>query len=297
VKFFALAILFALPAHAELTKEQYMEQLRALNASLHWKQGEIPLHNGLAVLKLSPKFHYIDHADTVKVLQAWGNKNVGETLGMIFPSDAGPFDREHWGVLIQYSDDGHVKDDDAKSVDYTKLMTDMQAAVKKEDETRKEQHEPQVELLGWATPPKYDDATHKMFWAKELRFEGETENTLNYNIRVLGKEGVLVLNAIATMKQLPLVQKETPELLTQVEFGPGNRYDDFKPGVHKLAGYGLAGLVAGGLVVGTAAKFGIFKILITALLALKKFLVVGVVAAAAGVKKFLKKHRDATKVG
>ncbi|MGZ3655850.1 MAG: DUF2167 domain-containing protein, partial [Bdellovibrionota bacterium] len=105
----ALALLFSPHARAELTKEQYMEQIRALNASLQWKQGEVALHNGLATLKLSPKYRYLDHANTVKVLQAWGNKNVGDTLGMIFPSDVGPFDRDHWGVLIEYADDGHVK--------------------------------------------------------------------------------------------------------------------------------------------------------------------------------------------
>jgi uncharacterized membrane-anchored protein len=36
-----------------------------------------------------------------------------------------------------------------------------------------------------------------MYWAKEINFGGDSENTLNYNIRVLGRKGVLLLNFIA----------------------------------------------------------------------------------------------------
>jgi uncharacterized membrane-anchored protein len=35
-----------------------------------------------------------------------------------------------------------------------------------------------VTLGGWAEPPSYDKATHKMYWAKELAF-GTGEHTLN----------------------------------------------------------------------------------------------------------------------
>lgn len=45
--------------------------------------------------------------------------------------------------------------------------------------------------MGWAEPPSYDAPAHKMYWAKDLLFSGNTEHTLNYNIRILGRRGVL----------------------------------------------------------------------------------------------------------
>ena len=29
-----------------------------------------------------------------------------------------------------------------------------------------------MELVGWAAPPRYDKATHKLYWAKELKVDG-----------------------------------------------------------------------------------------------------------------------------
>src|SRR5205814_4303057 len=113
-----------------------------------------------------------------------------------------------------------------------------------------------MELIGWAAPPRYDKAAHKLYWAKELKFSGETGNTLNYNIRVLGRRGVLVLNAVAAMLQLPEIEKNTPKILAAIDFNPGNRYADFSEASgDKVASYGIAALVAGGV----AAKLGLFK--------------------------------------
>jgi len=48
-----------------------------------------------------------------------------------------------------------------------------------------------------------------------------------------------------------------------------------------VAEYGIAALIAGGL----AAKAGLFKVLLGALIALKKFIVLGLVAAAAFLRR------------
>ena len=74
-----------------------------------------------------------------------------------------------------------------------------------------------------------------------------------------------------------------------VDFNAGNRYADYKPGTDKVAAYGLAALVAGGI----AAKAGLFKGLIVALIALKKFVIIGVIAAVALVKKLLSRKPPA----
>jgi uncharacterized membrane-anchored protein len=66
-----------------------------------------------------------------------------------------------------------------------------------------------------------------------------------------------------------------------VNFTPGNLYEDYKPGVDKIASYGLAALIAGGI----AAKAGLFKWLIAGLIAFKKVIPVAVVALFALFKR------------
>ena len=136
-----------------------------------------------------------------------------------------------------------MKDDDATKINYDDLLKEMRAGTKASSAEREKQGYPSIELVGWATPPRYDAAAKKMYWAKELKFGDSPENTLNYDIRVLGRRGVLVLSAVAGISQLADIEAATPMLLGAVDFQEGHRYTDFKPGTDKVATYGLAALV------------------------------------------------------
>jgi uncharacterized membrane-anchored protein len=110
---------------------------------------------------------------------------------------------------------------------------------------------------------------------------------LNYNIRMLGRHGVLELNAIAAIDQLPEIEQQTPQILGMVDFKEGHRYADFDPKIDKVATFGIAALVAGGLI---GAKLGFFKLFWVFLIAAKKFIIIGVIAAVAFFKKLLKRE-------
>jgi uncharacterized membrane-anchored protein len=56
----------------------------------------------------------------------------------------------------------------------------------------------------------------------------------------------------------------------------------------KVAKYGIAALVAGGVAV--AAKAGMFKVLLVGLLAAKKFVILGVIAVWAFIKKLFSRR-------
>jgi len=105
---------------------------------------------------------------------------------------------------------------------------------------------------------------------------------------MLGRKGVLELNAIASADQFNEIDAQTPQILGMVNFTEGSRYADFDPKVDKVAEYGLATLVAGGALA-LAAKAGFFKVLLVGLLAAKKFIIIGVIAVAAFFKKFFKR--------
>jgi uncharacterized membrane-anchored protein len=249
------------------------------------QQGKIALPGGIATLDLPANFRYLDSADSARLLEAWGNPPGTESLGMIVPAGVNPMSAESWGVVITYDKDGHVKDDDADGIDYTKLLKEMQEGLQDNNAERKKQGFRAMSLIGWAEQPHYDKASHKLYWAKELQSEGEAQHGLNYNIRVLGREGVLVLNAVAGIGQLDQIRSEMQQLTSFTNFTAGNRYVDFNGGTDKVAEYGIAALVAGGV----AAKLGFFGKMLALLLAFKKLIVIGVAAVGTTVWKFFKR--------
>jgi hypothetical protein len=159
-----------------------------------------------------------------------------------------------WAVVLTYMDDGHVDDSDAAKIDYDDLLKDMKEGTEGENAARKKDGYPPVHLLGWAEKPHYDATAKKLYWAKEFHIEGSQQNSLNYDVRVLGREGVLSMNAIAGMNQLPQIHSDMNSLIEIAEFNESYRYAQFNKKTDRTAEYGLAGLIA----VGVGAKLGLF---------------------------------------
>jgi uncharacterized membrane-anchored protein len=289
VRMAMLAALLAAPFHAfadEGTQE------RALLNSLKFQTGTVPVPAAHATLALLPGYSFLSATDAQKVLaDLWGNPPDKDVLGMIVPGETPSVlvDENTWAVIVTYSDDGHVKDDDASSIDYNDLLKDMKKGTEESSAARVKQGYPAIELVGWATPPHYDAATHKLYWARDLKFtkDGHSGRSLNYDIRVLGRHGYLQLSAVAPLTLLPKVEADMPKVLAMTEFDPGVRYTDFSPSTDKVAAYGIAALVAGGI----AAKAGLFAKLGLLLLGLKKFLIIGVIAVGAAIKKLFSRKQ------
>lgn len=283
------------PIPAKMTREQR----EILASSLKWQTGTITVQDGMAKINLADNFRYLDSADARKVLHdLWGNPDNPDILGMIFPKDSGPLDRGGWAVTVKYENGGYVKDNDAEKINYDDLLKKMQQGARDSNPAREKAGYPSIEIVGWAAPPRYDKATHKLYWAKDLKFGDDPHDTLNYDIRILGRRGVLVLTALGNIDQLQEIKDKTPDILAMVDFQPGNTYAEFDPKIDKVAEYGLTGLIAGGAIA-AAAKLGLFaglfKWIIAAALALKKALILVVVAIFAGAKKLWGKFTGRTK--
>jgi uncharacterized membrane-anchored protein len=283
----------SLRAEEPAGQDSAMAVLYAEEQKLAYRTGEIKLQGDLAILRLPPGYRYLDEEQTEKVLTTmWGNPPGSETLGMILAPDMTPLKENSWAVIIEYTDDGYVKDDDAETIDYDKLLKDMQKATEERNEDRKKDGYAPLHLVGWAETPHYDKEAHKLHWAKELSADGDRQSSLNYNIRILGRKGVLVLNAISAMSDLPAVKAGLDPILAAVDFQEGHKYSQFDPKLDKVATYGITGLIAGGLL----AKVGFFKLLLVGLLAAKKFLIIGFIALIAFVKRFFKKPSEQKEV-
>ena len=255
----------------------------AFEAQFDFQRGKIVLPGGMATLNVPENFRYLspEQADRILV-EAWGNPPGTKTLGMLFPSEVSPISEEGWGVVITFQEDGYVKDDEAGKINYNELLQQMKEATAEENKERQKQGYEAINLVGWAASPHYDRATHKLYWAKELNFAGAPANTLNYDIRMLGRRGVLSFNAVAAMNQLGAIENDMKEVLGFAEFNAGHRYADFSSGTDKVAAYGIGALIAGKV----AAKVGLFKLALGFILAGKKFILLALIPVAGLVKKF-----------
>ncbi len=257
-------------------------------ASLTWQIGEVDLGDGLATLSVTPPHRFLGPQDAMGVLQAWGNPVHEPPLGMLFADGKGPFDENSIGVVFQYEEDGHVDDSDADDIDYDDLLKGMRDDTKQENEERRAMGLATVEIVGWAEPPRYDSSARQLLWAKELRFSGEESTTLNYDVRALGRKGVLSMNAVASGSQLAEVKSAMVGIGSGVAFNAGNAYADFDPELDEMAAYGIGALVAGKL----AAKAGLFKGLLALLIAGKKFVIIGLIAVFALAKGVFGRRSD-----
>jgi uncharacterized membrane-anchored protein len=274
---FFFTTIFSQETTEEFTKEQQEAYLRVLD-SFNYSYGKILLQDGLAEIEVPEGYKFLNAEQSKYVLtDLWGNP-PSEVLGLLFPKDVSPLSNNFtYAVEITYSDEGFINDEDAKDLNYDDLLEEMQEDTNAANPERKKLGYPEIELVGWASEPFYDATNKKLHWAKEIKFESEDLNTLNYNIRVLGRNGFLTLNAIGTIDILPTFNKDVTTILESVHFTEGNTYADFNPNIDKVAAYGIGGLIAGKLL----AKAGFFAIL----LKFWKFIAIGAVSLFSIFKK------------
>ncbi len=256
----------------------YRATVDSINGTFHYQQGHIVLPGGVGELTVPRGFRYLDSAQSGRVINKLWNNPPRTNLGMLFPANYGPVSEGVWAYIIDYDPMGYVKDDDADDIKYDELLEEMQKETEESNPDRTAAGYEAIHLLGWGAPPYYDKQQHTLHWAKLLRFGSGIDETLNYNVRILGRKGVLIFNAVAVPSQLPAIKASIPDLLANVSFVKGQQYNDYSVGVDEVAAYSIGGLVAGKVL----AKVGFFAILL-------KFWKLGLLAlggAWAAIKRF-----------
>jgi uncharacterized membrane-anchored protein len=270
--------------------EMTMRYLVQMERDLPFEKGDVTIAGGAVRLELGDDLVYLPPSETSTVLEDWGNGPGIQTHGMIKPADGFLYGPDSWAVILQYEEDGWIDDADAASIDYDEMLVQMRSDNAAQNEARAAQGLDSMSLKGWAEPPHYDPVTKRLYWAKAFD-DGSGEGTLNYDVRTLGRYGVLSMNAVAGLEMLTDIKGEMSTVRDVAHFTEGNRYADYVPGSDKAATYGMAALVAGG--AGAAAmKGGLFKGLIAMLLAGKKLVVVAFVGLLAGVKAMFSRGKS-----
>ncbi|MEQ9505426.1 MAG: DUF2167 domain-containing protein [Hyphomonas sp.] len=247
---------------ADDAEAAYRAYAAEILANITPEHGAITLAKAPATLMVSDAFDFYGVADTRTILEdLWNNPPDENVLGMIFPAGLSPVDAP-WGALFTYEETGYVTDDDAASTDYAELLSQMQTNTRDYNQERVKLGYEEVELVGWAVPPSYDAATHRLIWAKDLLFaSAEGAHTLNYDMRLLGRHGVLSVNLIGSMDALADVRAAGPDVLALASFNPGATYADYVKG-DKTAGYGVAALIAGGAGAAVLKKAGLLAVVL-----------------------------------
>ncbi|RYJ38474.1 membrane-anchored protein-like protein [Flavobacterium anhuiense] len=256
-----------------------------IDKSFHYESGKITLTEGNGILNVPKGFKFLNAEQTQNVLtNLWGNPEDKSILGSLVPDGKGVTHSDSWMFVISYQGDGYVKDDDADDIDYDDLLKTMKEDVATANVERKNAGYPEVQLIGWASKPFYDNNLKVLHWAKELQFGQDKEHTLNYDLRVLGRKGMYNISAVAGVNQLAEVKASIPGIIKSVEFNDGHKYLDFDADTDTVAAWTIGGLVAGKVL----AKVGFFAILAK----FGKFIVIGIIAAFAAIKKFLFGDKD-----
>lgn len=274
-------------AQEELSPEEaeYLAWAEDLANRINAQTGAVKVPAANVTFNVPENYNFLDAASTRIVLEeAWNNPPDESVLGMLMAADAHPLDSDAWGAVVTFTEDGYVSDDDAASIDFSAMLKDMKADTRSASAELEKQGYSSMELIGWAAPPYYDQTSNKLHWAKEIRFGDTEENTLNYNIRMLGRKGYLQMNFVASMGQFEMINSNIDTVLAMAEFDQGSTYADSDPDVDKVAAYGIGALVA----VKVLAKTGL---LAAALIFLKKFGVVLVVGIGAFFARFFKKKK------
>ncbi|GAB3703861.1 DUF2167 domain-containing protein [Spirosoma flavus] len=277
----ALWVATASLSFAQKSAEQAI--IDSINHTFSYQTGTIQLNDGKAKLTVPKGFKYLDAEQSKRVLvDIWGNPAdiAASTQGMLFPVAGGPLADKSWAFNVTYDEMGYVKDEDADDINYNDLLGDMKEGTEEASKERVKNGYESIALVGWASAPYYDKTNKVLHWAKEIKFgDSATVNTLNYDVRILGRKGVMSLNAIASMDELPLVKQQIPGVIGSVTFESGNKYTDFDPKMDEVAAVGIGGLVAGKLL----AKAGFFALI----LKFWKVLIMAVAGGFAALRRML----------
>jgi uncharacterized membrane-anchored protein len=258
---------------------------------IDWIEGErvIPIGEKLATLNLPKQYRYANAADTAKLMEYLDNPVSSQDIGLVMPNSG----EENWFVVFSFSPIGYVKDDESQSIDKDAILEKIKEATEEDNKRLQAKGIPPMTVTGWQEPPHYDPKTHNLVWAITVAENGS--QSVNYNTRKLGRDGVTSINLVASPKDLAVLKPKLEKLVANYSYVDGKKYTDFVVGKDKAAEIGLTALIAGGAGA-AAAKTGIFaKIFLFLVVGLKKLWIFLVVIIGGFAKQMFsgKKSEDA----
>jgi uncharacterized membrane-anchored protein len=215
--------------------------------------------------------------DTMK---QWGNLISNKEVGILFSPNGS-------SILFEFDPVGLVKDDDKESLDADKVLASLKENQEEANTELKESGGNPLEIVGWQVKPHYDEATHNLESAPLIRDIASGKESVNYNVKILGRRGVMEVALLVSPEKFDQELKWFRSTMKGFNFVQGEDYSSWIKG-DKVAEYGLGALAVGGGVA-VLAKTGILAKLIKPILG-------ALAAAAMGIKRFFSGSKNETSV-
>ena len=259
------------PADAQPGKMDAREQLEK---SITWKPGPFKAKLGsVAEIDVPAGYLFVEQRDMAKYDELNQNPHDATSLGALMPPS------KDWTIVFGFEEVGYVKDDEKATLDADALLASRREGNDQANTIRKSKGWAPLIITGWEQPPFFDNESKNLSWA--IRASSEGRPVINYNSRILGRRGVM--SAILIVDDSEELQKTLPiykKLLGNYTYVANERYSEFRSG-DKVAAYGLAALIGGG-VAAAAAKSGLLGKLL-------KPIIVGVVVVCSAIGALFKK--------
>jgi uncharacterized membrane-anchored protein len=238
-----------------------------------------------ATLKLPANYFFVPKAEGARLMRALGNTvNDSTFIGLV----GGTRQNDQWMVVIRYIKEGYIKDDDAKNWNADELLRNISDGVEQANQDRAARGFPEMKVIGWVEPPGYDAGTHRLVWSLLAEDKGQPDNApkgINYNTYALGRDGYFSLNLLSDSERIASEKAFAHELLADLTYNAGKRYEDFSATTDRIAEYGLAALI-GGIAV---KKLGLLALFAAMALKFAKVILIGAAVLGAGVMKFFRR--------
>jgi uncharacterized membrane-anchored protein len=263
----AAVIILWSSAFASAQQRSQEELWREIN-SLAWQTyPAVGVIGTEAQIRLTNELRFLDVPNTSRFVQLNGNPPIADAY-TVAPKLL------DWFAIFEFDPIGYVKDDE--QIDPDELLKTLKKQNVRSIEERKRLGLRVLHLTGWFVAPHYDVETRRLEWGTRL-VSDDGDVTVNYSIRILGRDGVMRAILVSDPTNLEQDIKAFRISLKGFDFISGHRYAEFRSG-DKVAEYGLAALIVGGAAA-AAAKTGAGK----ALFGFVKFIGIGIFAAGAAV--------------
>lgn len=170
-------------------------------------------------------------------------------LGIVAPSD---IRKEQWVFVVEFYREGYISDEKSDLFSFNNVLSGLKAADAESQKARVRHKDDSLKLTGWAIEPFYDETRKILTWAEAFRAEDPTKSVVSYNARLLGRRGMLKMQAVAGEEHLDEIEAVIPKILNGVKFNAGEEYKDFNPTTDKKSDLVFAELMNDHL---TWAKF------------------------------------------
>ena len=238
-----------------------------------------------ARLALPEGYGFVPNPEATALMEASGNTVDQRFIGLVLPLST-----ERWFATIEYDPSGYVADDDAKDWNADALLENLREGTEAANAHREKIGVPAIEVTRWIEPPAYDAATHRLVWSAEVQEKNapsDRDPSVNYNTYVLGREGYIALDLVTSASAIEAHKPAARELLAQVSFDDGKRYEQFDSSTDHIAAYGIAALI-GGLA---AKKLGLLAVAGAFLAKFATVIILGAAAVVGALAKLLNREK------